>query len=553
MFEKEIRFITDFNLNRIKRLGSFFTLDDMISVNVHPAIVQYISAELDYLIYLDRQRLLQKSLFDYSGPEIVKYFDLISKEIKSKKLLPFEDVKRLVEQAVAFNVNYVLRPKWTLKKFIFEGDQIRNYDEIKLLLNYVYFYDFLKNILSIVLHKKNIISISNIEFTELLDGIQNELLATQLDKVLENGLYCIAEFINIGEVSKTKIAIGSVEIFLKEKGLHNQIYKIRQLLSVDPKQKFELHEVLSALQKDIPIDIEKSGEDLIADSFAPDFQSPKEVSSIYNQPDLFSQPLKDESIIQPQEEIYEKGISDAENISFDDNLTKEMIGLNLDGINTVDENKIMEEYFPPVSSIEEMKDLEIQSELIEKNIDMDGFQPGRNEEIVEERGEEIHINFDVLEQAEESSESEGAIESDAEIELSLDELNIQEEDINEEVKNEEPAFDEILKTETELLNNQEEIPVENEKIEAEEVNELEENDIFNYFTAKDTMKIISHVFNQDSVDFVNTLERISECSSFDEANELMKSVFTSYRINPFSSKEANILINRVEEYFREKK
>ena len=94
MFEKEIQFITDFNLNKIKRLGSFFTLDDLTKAKVHPAIVRYISAEIDYLIFLDRQNLLQKSVFDYSGTELAQHFLAISQEIKKNKLLPYEEVKK---------------------------------------------------------------------------------------------------------------------------------------------------------------------------------------------------------------------------------------------------------------------------------------------------------------------------------------------------------------------------------------------------------------------------------------------------------------------------
>jgi len=70
MFEKEIQFISDFTLNKVKKLGSFFTFEKLFSANIHPAIVQYISAELDYLIYEDRKRLLNNSVFDYSGGEI---------------------------------------------------------------------------------------------------------------------------------------------------------------------------------------------------------------------------------------------------------------------------------------------------------------------------------------------------------------------------------------------------------------------------------------------------------------------------------------------------
>ena len=56
MFEKEIKFISDFCLNKVKGLGSFFTYDKLAGTDLHPAILRYISAELDYMIYADRKK-----------------------------------------------------------------------------------------------------------------------------------------------------------------------------------------------------------------------------------------------------------------------------------------------------------------------------------------------------------------------------------------------------------------------------------------------------------------------------------------------------------------
>ena len=56
MFEKEIKFISDFCLNKVKGLGSFFTYEKLAGTDLHPAILRYISAELDYMIYSDRKK-----------------------------------------------------------------------------------------------------------------------------------------------------------------------------------------------------------------------------------------------------------------------------------------------------------------------------------------------------------------------------------------------------------------------------------------------------------------------------------------------------------------
>ena len=42
MFENEIKFISDFTLNKVKELGSFITVEKFLSIDIHPAIKKYV-------------------------------------------------------------------------------------------------------------------------------------------------------------------------------------------------------------------------------------------------------------------------------------------------------------------------------------------------------------------------------------------------------------------------------------------------------------------------------------------------------------------------------
>ena len=135
MFEKEIKFIVDFSLNKVKNLGSFFSFEKLLTTDIHPAILHYISAEIDFLIFEDRKKLIQNSVFDYSGPEIAGYFNLIGEEVKKTRKISVEDIKKLITQAVSFNVNFVAHPKWSLSKLIFNDSDLKPIEEIRLSLN----------------------------------------------------------------------------------------------------------------------------------------------------------------------------------------------------------------------------------------------------------------------------------------------------------------------------------------------------------------------------------------------------------------------------------
>ncbi|MGE5354436.1 MAG: hypothetical protein ACM3P0_20300 [Acidobacteriota bacterium] len=247
MFEKEIKFIYDFSINEVRRLGSFFTYEELASADLHPAILKYISAELDYLIYEDRQKLLSNSNFDYSGGKIAEYFALIGEEIKRSKRFSFEYVDDLILHAISFNVNYLAQPKWALTKLIFEKEDIIKTSELKQIINYVYFHEYLKAIIEKYLLKKNLQMISRAEFENILDKIDQELLAVDPSKVFNLVLRAIGEFFNIGSVIKSRIPLYPFKLYLKEKKYQSYVAKLDSAFKGDTRQLFDIVEVQNIL------------------------------------------------------------------------------------------------------------------------------------------------------------------------------------------------------------------------------------------------------------------------------------------------------------------
>ena len=252
MLAKEINFISDFNLNKIKKLGSFFTFERFSASEIHPAIVQYVSAHLNFLIFEDRRKLLLQSMFDYSGPEIARYFNLISEEVKKNKRLSYEDMRTLVLQAVTFNANFLIRPKWSLSKLIFEDSESKSIDEIRYVLNYTYYYDFIKSIMGAYLKKRKLIEITREDFEEVFDKIDNEITSTQPKQFIENALFSLSDFFGIGGVSKTKVPLTAIETFLKDKNLTDYIFRLKRALPAEPKTNYETEELRNILLTEKP-------------------------------------------------------------------------------------------------------------------------------------------------------------------------------------------------------------------------------------------------------------------------------------------------------------
>jgi len=97
----------------------------------------------------------------------------------------------------------------------------------------------------------------------------------------------------------------------------------------------------------------------------------------------------------------------------------------------------------------------------------------------------------------------------------------------------------------------EEVPGENEeyKTPAEETFNRAK-DLFDFLSDKDIDKIVQTVFNDDREDFASTMERVSECRNYDEATEILKSVFLTYRVNPYT-RDAVTLTDAVSNYFQQ--
>ncbi len=570
MFEKEIKFIADFNLNKIKSLGSFITFEKLSNSGIHPSIIQYISAELDYLINEDRKKLLQESLFDYSGSEVNKYFQLIAREIKKTKKIAYEDLKKLVIQAVSFNMNFLVRPRWSLTKLIYNDAQTKPIDEITLLINYIYYYDYIKNIFISYLSKRKLFSLSITEFESILNKIDKELFSSQPKVLVDNALYTIGEFFNVGGVSKIRISPAALEIFLKEKNMIQYLFRLKKAFPNDTKQKPDIDELRSILYAQTPViknepifeeETEKEDNEIESEidflntgvketkneerpSIQPDDVPVNEEQDLFAEENVNNLLLQDEEFNESKTEIIEPE---------DDSLPEiETADGNENKKNLVDENLFDKETGSDTGIDEELlalydKELELDEEKTEKSGDIkkDEVSGISNDDDLnslydfEDENKELLKDFDddIIKKEEAESFKENKNDTGTK------ETNTGE------------KFEDIFEEESTVYSRQHKeeikpaVDYENKNLTGKNLKPPERNkDIFDFLSTKDIDKIVGSVFNADREDFANTLERLTECLNYDEATEILKSVFLTYRVNPYSRDAVN-LTNAVSNYF----
>jgi len=621
MFENEIKFISDFTLNKVKELGSFITVEKLLSTDIHPSIKKYLEGEIDYLISEDRKKLIENSLFDYSGKEISNYFDLIGAEIKKTKKISYEDIKNIILQAVSFNANYVVRPKWSLSKLIYGNSKTISINEIQLMFNYTYYFEYLNNVFLAYLSKKKILAITVTEFELIMNKIDRELFMLHQSKLVDNALYAIADYFSIGGLNKSSVSVEAVESFLKEKNLTELLFKLKRAYANSAKKKVDIDEIRKVLYSTLSIDSPFVEDNSVIETEvdAKHFENPlkdnfisEDVQSDEHKPELsetekefipedgnneirVTKQSKENVFVEDVKEVMENTDQILENVdtSFDSenvihtDIEKaleqnepqkfELENVSMDEINLVENDLLSESNFiddlkgqiipdknENLKSDENGAVQNIESKKEEKTLNEEEFLTSLTEEIEKTQDDEIIILDD--------KEQEDLLNFyDNELEISIDDdvdkTSIQKNDIEINKKIDETISE--LEFEHELLaedSNEDGVaidkldfekdlpPVDAEKERLEKESLLKANlkkrsdDIFNYLSKKEIDKIIKNLFNSDSADFANTMEKISDCNTFDEANHLIENVFKYARIKPHS-KDAKLLTDAVAKYF----
>jgi hypothetical protein len=574
MFEREIKFIYDFNLNKVNKLGPFFTFEQLLSTNLHPALLQYISAEIDYLIFEDRQKLLKNSVFDYSGEKISYHFNQISEEVKRTKRFSLEYIAKLVLHASSFTVNYLVHPKWTLKKFVFDEDTTKTTNEIKQILNYVYYYKYLNKILISYINTKKILSMNVQEFEELLNKADKLGVETYLPAILSNALKSMAEFLNIGEIKKDKIPLSAVEIFLEEKELTNHLQKVNDVFGQNENAKFPINDFEKAL-KNIPF----IKEEIFAET-------------------LEQEPAQDEIVLEPQEEEEIGQEPDQEFTRYPlQPVEGEASILGGHGQEFVEEDKLAEAGSEDESTVlnETKSEFQDESEIVNEQIEREPFEEfetsftdlsDNDKEITVPQSTKIRIKINDDMKVETIEQPNSEPEADKiDRDLVNDKLELSDIDEEEEQYSEEQFIEEETGLPNEQGNDDEEHlsfvfkqqetinlePIQEESVDDlhaakeefdDEIKEEKNSDIkieskngdrapldlAEILEHKEMTKIIELIYDYDIEDFANTLDEISKCHNVEQAFLIINQTLISRRINR-NSKEAEIFREIIAQYF----
>lgn len=566
MFEREIKFIYDFNLNKVNRLGPYFTFEQLASIDLHPAIINYISAEIDFLVFEDRQNLLKNSVFDYSGEKISNHFISIGEEVKKTKRFSLEYISKLILHASSFTINYLIRPKWTLAKFVYDEGDHKTTLEIKQILNYIYYYQYLKKILISYINSKKIISMNSDEFKELLDKVDKIGIETSLTSILSNAAKSMSDFFNIGEIQKNKIPFIAIEKFLEEKELKNHLDKLHNTFGTDTAQKIAISDLQkvfdgvmiekyeTVLPEETPADEEE-----IKEEFQP-ISSPAQMDeeATYQEEET----VLEEVINTEEEAVPETGtltdITEVKVEEKDETSRPAKLRIRIDKdlqIEPVEESDEVlnepgtpEEIEEDYSALEEIVNINKQPDIKAKDDEDDELIEDNHiqETVVEEESSVIDQETDYAEQLNllEDEVESGNLQTTAADYENKPDMHVPESPVEDE---NESMLESILEVSEKESINEEDNSGSNEA----DNGEKQRMDIAELLEHKEMTKIIEVIFDYDIEEFANLLDEISGCRSLDDAYVVLNQSLKNRNISR-NSREAEAFKSIISQYFNNK-
>jgi hypothetical protein len=542
MFEKEIKFIVDYTLNKLRREVAHINMGRFLNSSIHPAIIKYCSAEIDSQIRNDRNKLLTDSFFDYSGKEISKYFNLITEEIRQNYKMKGEDLKKLIIKAVSFNVNYVIRPGWTLSKFIFSQEKEKSIRDLLYYFNYVYYYDYQIKVLSAFIQKRKIDLITRDEFVLLVGKIDKEVISSNRKEIIREGVVSLADFLNEGAMNKDKLAPYLLEAYFKDKKFIEAAELLRKIYANDDKLKQPVKDIVKRLSAGLKEEI------VIPEK--PDVHQDENVAEKHEMTEIVSeQETVSESAVYTDTPVPENEPEEEQQSSVE----KESAVIETVDAGTVTEQETAAEETASESEKEEKEEFIITaagedyhstlSDLMETGQEAENIpeQITPENKIQEEFSNEGDIQEEVPDETEPVAEAESS--------ETFNETNVTEDSGKKEF-----AFKyyipEVKETEKpEIEDKKAEKPENGKAVKTVEVKEVnKKTDILQFLSKREIDKIVSSLFNDDPEEFALTLDKITECGSYEDASSILKNVFKTYRINPYS-KDAIFLTSAVVNFF----
>ncbi len=190
------------------------------TLDLPESIKHFFDQEVELWIREEEEKFTTTERFDYDMPEVRMLIDQIFDYLKQNAYFHVNKFNQLLERAVKLEMNYLIEPHRTLSQFLFRNSPIVSTIEVYDTLKYFFRYEYYKNAISDYFNMKYLREISEDQFVELVDQIDEKAFTeNRVDTTLKT-LKTIVSF--IGEARQEQLETLSIDVLsaaLKDRNL----------------------------------------------------------------------------------------------------------------------------------------------------------------------------------------------------------------------------------------------------------------------------------------------------------------------------------------------
>lgn len=220
MFERQIDDTIASFLDKVIGTSEAITLRAVTVSDIPDSVKRFFSAEAEIRLQSERTRILSSSYFDYADHVLRGRIEDLLEALRHSTRFTRDECHKIIENSVKLLFNYVCRPQWSLKKYIFAEVEHVSTDSLLESLSYFSDYEYYRIVFRDYVNQKLLTQISKNQFEEIISLIDEELIKTLDSRKLAHLALPIFTFMNPGiEKEFARVPIEALAIFFDDKNL----------------------------------------------------------------------------------------------------------------------------------------------------------------------------------------------------------------------------------------------------------------------------------------------------------------------------------------------
>lgn len=238
MFESDIERSKLSLTERLITVQPFVYLRDVVNNKaIDYAYKQYFDAEFSWWLYEEQMLRHANPHLDLNDPEIRTILGDLDSQYRRTARFDREQVTHIVDAAVKSILNYRVRPRTTLKWFVFRGEPTKPVYEVYLRMRYFADYQYLHEGFNQWLQNRGLQYdsmdiVSVLEFEKIIKKIDDDTILELSPSQFAELINPIYVFFNDSSVESPKqvVPIESIIVFLDDKEIHIIAQKLERML-----------------------------------------------------------------------------------------------------------------------------------------------------------------------------------------------------------------------------------------------------------------------------------------------------------------------------------